>query len=126
MSSTPFQDTARRINKDKDFLTMSVESGRARSHGWWKNLVDHGAWKGPNNTRVGPPDPEALEGIAKLFGMTERQVAEMVATDWYGVHPNRAADVSPQVRRLGPVLDQLSEKDFDLIENLVRRLATRK
>lgn len=121
MRREPFRDTARKIAQTKDYLTMSVECNRARSHGWWKNLVEYGAWRGPGNNRVGPPTPEALKGIAVLFGTTEKQVAAMVAADWYGVHPD--LDVSTRVLRLGPVLDQLAEPDAELLETLARRLA---
>ncbi len=104
----------------KDYLTMSVESNRARSHGWWKNLCEYGAWRGPGDTRVGPPDPGALEGIAKLFGTTTEQVAAMIAADWYGVHPD--TDIPARVLRLGPILEQLTDADAELLETLARRL----
>lgn len=103
---------------------MSVECDRARSHGWWKNLVEYGAWHGPGSTRVGPPDPEALDGIAKLFGTTVDQVAAMVAADWYDVHPDTR--ISARAQRLGPALDSLTEADADLAEALVQRLAKKK
>jgi hypothetical protein len=83
-------------------------------------VVEYGAWKGPSTVRVGPPTPEALTGIAKLFGTSTDQVAAMIATDWYGVDPNGA--VSPRVLRLGPTLEALKESDADLIEALARRL----
>src|SRR6266545_6985005 len=105
MTMTPFRDTASRISKRKDYITMSVDSNRARSHAWWKNLVEYGAWSGPGSTRVGPPDPEALAGIARLFGTSKEQVAAMVAADWYGVHPD--AGLSARALNLGPVLDDL-------------------
>ncbi len=99
---------------------MSFDSQRARSHGWWKNLVEHGAWRGPNTIRVGPPDREALPGIAKLFGTSVEQVAAMVAADWYGVYPD--ADVSTRALRLSPTLDRLSDPDAELLEKLAKRL----
>ncbi len=123
MSKTPFRDTARKIAQTKDYLTMSVQCDRARSHGWWKNLVEYGAWRGPGTSRVGPPDPDAIPGIAKLFGTTEAQVAAMIAADWYGVHPD--ADISPRALRLSPILDQLSESDAELVEALARSLAAK-
>ncbi len=100
---------------------MSYESDRARSHGWWKNLVEHGAWGGRNGNRVGPPTPETLPGIAKLFGTTVEQVAAMVAADWYDVYPD--ADVSARALALGPTLDRIDESDAALLETLAKRLA---
>lgn len=121
MTSTPFRDTARKISRQMDYMAMSFGSGRARSHGWWRNVVEHGAWEGPGSTRVGPPTPEALAGIARLFGTSEEQVRIMVAADWYGVSPNQQ-EVSARAMQLGPALDRLTEDDFDLVQSLIRRL----
>jgi len=121
MPTTPFKDIAKRIGRLKDYQTMSHESDRARSHGWWKNLVEHGAWGGRNGNRVGPPTPETLPGIAKLFGTTVEQVSAMVAADWYGVYPD--ADVSPRALALSPTLDRMGESDAALLETLAKRLA---
>src|SRR2546429_7152870 len=99
---------------------MSVDSERARSHAWWKNLVDHGAWGGYSG-RVAPPDREALPGIAKLFGTTEEQGAAMVAADWYGVVPD--APPSARVTRLAPPLDALDADDAEIVSKLVQRLS---
>lgn len=122
MSDSPFRDTAKLIAAKTDYMAMSYESDRARSHGWWKNLVEYGAWRGPNGTRVGPPDPEALSGIAKLFGTSVDQVSAMVAADWYGVHPD--ADLSARAIRLSPTLDRLQDSDAEIVEKLAARLAS--
>jgi hypothetical protein len=121
MSTTPFKDTAQKVSRTMDFLDMSVGSDRARSHGWWRNLVEHGAWKGPGSGRVGPPTPEALPGIAKLFGTTKDQVAAMVAADWYGVHPDTT--ISARALALSAALDKLDDFDAELVEKLIRRLS---
>jgi hypothetical protein len=120
MSDTPFRETASKIARSKDYITMSVESDRARSHGWWRNVIEYGAWHGPGSTRVGPPDPEALAGIAKLFGTSTKQVATMVAADWYDVHPD--TEISSRTLRLGPAFDRLDESDAQIVETLIRRL----
>src|SRR5512134_1362016 len=98
MPDTPFRDTARRLSERMDYISMSVGSDRARSHGWWRNVVEFGPWAGPSGTRVGPPTPEAVEGIAKLFGTTAERVNAMVAQDWYGV--TQGAGPSMRVARL--------------------------
>jgi hypothetical protein len=103
-----------------DFVTMQVNSDSARSHGWWRNLVVHGPWNG--ESRVGPPGPEALPGIARLFGTTPEQVAVMIAADWYGVRLDTA--VSPRVLRIAPILDHLNDGDAGFVEMLAHRLAT--
>jgi hypothetical protein len=122
MADTPFRDTASTIHRSKDYLTMSVECGRARSHTWWKRLVEYGPWQSRGYGRVGPPDLEALDGIASLFGTTTDQVAAMVAADWYGVHPE--TNVLTRMLRLSPVLDALDEDDAKLVEAVARRLAS--
>lgn len=122
MSETPFWDRAKEIARTKDFVNMDAESGRARSHGWWRRLVEYGPWgQAFRSGRVGPPDREALPGIAKLFGTTPERVAEMVAADWYGV--NTDAEVSARVLNLSHILDSLSDDDAKLVESLARRLA---
>jgi hypothetical protein len=121
MRTTPFRDTAKKLARQNDYITMSVECNRVRSHSWWKNVVEYGAWGGPRRGgRVGPPDPEALDGIAELFDTTPDQVARMVAADWYGVGADH--DLSHQVLRLGPALDRLTEEDADLVEQFILRL----
>lgn len=101
---------------------MSVHSDRARSHGWWRNVVEFGPWNGPGETRVGPPTPEAIQGIAKLFGTTTERVSAMVAQDWYQV--GQTSGHSSRVARLAHGIDQLNEDDTDLVEQLINRLAT--
>ncbi|WP_433679691.1 hypothetical protein [Nocardia sp. CA-119907] len=120
MQETPFWDAANRIAQTMDYQDMAHRSDRARSHGWWRNLVEYGPWKGPAG-RVSPPDPDALSGIAKLFGTSEGQVRAMIAADWYGVQQN--TEISARVLRLGPLFEQLTDEDADLAEKLIRRLS---
>lgn len=124
MRATPFQDTARRIANTMSFQAMSVRSEEVRSHGWWKNVVQNGAWGNAGVGRVGPPDRESIPGIAKLFGTTEDEVAFMIAADWYGVS-DRDTDLSARAQKLGPVLDELTDDDMELVELLVDRLRPR-
>ena len=101
---------------------MEYESGRARSQAWWRRLVERGPWgSGYNTGRVGPPDREALDGIADLFGTSPERVAEMVAADWYHVRIER--EVSDRVLELSHVLDVLSDEDTHLIWHIALRLA---
>jgi hypothetical protein len=69
---------------------------------------------------VGPPDREALDGIAKLFGTSPERVAEMVAADWYGVRAK--SEMSDRVLNLSHLIEALSDDDAKLIESIVRRL----
>jgi hypothetical protein len=122
MSDTPFWDRAKELARTKDYVTMDAESGRARSHGWWRRLVENGPWgSGYNTGRVGPPDREAIDGIATLFGTSPERVAEMIAADWYGVRAE--IEVSDRVLNLSHVLDALSDEDAKLVERMARRLA---
>lgn len=122
MSSRPFQEAAKSVARryNHDYARMQVESQSARSHAWWRNLTQHGAWRGPGATRVGPPTPEAIPGIAALFGTTEEQVSAMIAADWYGVEQGNG--MSPAVQKIGGALEALNDADLDLIEAIVARL----
>jgi len=122
MTETPFWDRAREISARMDYVTMDMESERARSHAWWRRLVEQGPWGSTYNTgRVGAPDREALDGIAKLFRTTPERVAEMIAADWYGVQTG--ADTSDRVLDLRHVLDSLTDADAELVSALAHRLA---
>jgi len=123
MNPTPFQDAAKTIARryGRDYARMQVESKSARSHAWWRNLTIHGAWGGPGSTRVGPPTPEAIPGIAALFGTSEKHVKEMIAADWYRVQPD--STLSPQAQKIAASLEGLSDGDFELIESMARRLS---
>jgi hypothetical protein len=102
---------------------MQVDCDDARSHTWWKRLVEDGAWGSrPGVGRVGPPEPDTLGPIANLFGTTPERVAEMIATDWYGVH--NETQVSNRVQNMSHLLDALGEEDAKLIETIARRLQT--
>ncbi|MGW2645030.1 hypothetical protein ACWC2T_08920 [Streptomyces sp. NPDC001393] len=121
MASSPFRDTARTIARKKDYISMSVECDRARSHSWWKNIAECGAWGVTSGgARVGPPTPDEFPGIAKLFGTTVEQVAAMVAADWYGQEPH--GGVSPRVMNLAPLLDQLTPEQADALGLIVRSM----
>lgn len=102
---------------------MAYESDRARSHSWMKNMTEHGAWGSAGSGRVGPPTPDEFRGLAKLLGTTKEKVAEMVAADFYGV--DTGAEYSSRMQSLAPLIDQLSEEDAELIEQMVRRLTNR-
>lgn len=91
-----------------DYVALQVGCDKARSHGWWRNLVEHGPWEGPNGVNVGPPPPKTWAGIAKLFQTTTDQVRQMIASDWFGVNPNQ---LSPMVMQLAPLVDQLTPSD---------------
>jgi hypothetical protein len=121
-TETPFRDTATALRDSKGYLRMQVECDDARSHTWWKRLVEDGPWGSrPGVGRVGPPEPDTLGPIANLFGTTPERVAEMIAADWYGVRPENG--VSNHTRNLSYLLDALEDDDVSLLETIARRLA---
>jgi hypothetical protein len=121
MTSTPLQDSLRHIYESgKDWVTMSVEADRARSHSWLKNMAEQGAWGNAGAGRVGPPTPDQFSGLAKLLGTTPEQVAAMVCTDFYGI--DTGAGHSARVQRLAPAIDGLREADATFVESLINRL----
>lgn len=125
MTDTPFWDKAKELARKMDYIDMQVKSDRARSHAWWRRMVEYGPWGGGRSSagRVGPPEREAIPGIASLFDTTPERVAEMIAADWYGVESN--VGVSARVLNLSHLIDGLREDDVVLVENLMHRLAPR-
>src|SRR5258706_15872904 len=121
MKSNPFLDRPTEIARSKAYTTMSIDSGKARSHTWWRRLVENGPWGPDIGFRVTPPPPEAIKGIAKLFHTSPNRVREMIAADWYEVPPR--SDVSPRALNLSHVLDTLSDEDAKLVETVACRLA---
>lgn len=105
----------------KDWVTMSVEADRARSHSWLKNMAENGAWGNAGSGRVGPPTPSEFDGLAKLLGTTADQVAAMVCADFYGIDTDTG--YSARVMRLAPLVDDLADDDLALVDTLVQRLA---
>ena len=100
---------------------MDLGSDRARSHSWWKKLAERDAWgMTGGGGRVGPPGPDAIPGIAKLFGTDETTVRQMIAADWFGVHPDQP--LTPGVQRIVPLLTGLSLESLDVVAALVVRL----
>ncbi len=119
MTGALFADTVRRLNKAMRYSDMARDSDDARSQAWWNNLANYGAWGGPSGVRVGPPPPEAIPGIARLFNETEDRVREMIAADWYGVNQ---PEIGPELLRFKPLLERLTEDDLERLEDLARRL----
>ena len=118
MTGTPFADKVRRLNRTMRYSDMARDSDDARSQAWWNNLANYGAWAGPRGVRVGPPPPEAIPGIAKLFKIPTSRVREMIAEDWYDV---RLPEVGAELLRFKPLLEELDEEDLERLEDLARR-----
>ncbi|MFI1585775.1 hypothetical protein [Embleya sp. NPDC020630] len=102
-----------------DYIAMQVGCDRARSHSWWRNVVEYGPWKGPQG-RTGPPTPDEWDGIAQLFGTTRDQVRAMIAADWFGVQPG--AEVSARVMKLAPLVDKLTEKEAEALAVVIHSM----
>lgn len=123
MTRTPFQDSLKEVRASgKDWIEMSVDADRVRSHSWLKNMTENGAWGWAGAGRVGPPTPEDFGGLAKLLGTTPEQVAAMVCADFYGV--DTGAGYSATVQRLAPTIDELASDDVVLVETLITRLGS--
>ena len=124
MTTSLLQDSLKKIHDSgKDWVEMSFEADRVRSHAWFKNMTEKGAWGqfgATKSNRVGPPDPDTFTGLAKLLGTTVEAVASMVASDFYGV--TGEARHSARVQRIAPMIESLKDDDADLVELLVGRL----
>lgn len=110
----PFWDRAREVSGNMTYTGMAEGSLNARSHNWWRQLVESGP------SKVSPPGPETLDGIAALFGVAPERVAEMVAEDWFGV---RVSGESDRVLNTRHLIDSLDEGDAVVLEGVLRRLA---
>ncbi|MFH9038885.1 hypothetical protein ACH4FA_05910 [Streptomyces sp. NPDC017966] len=115
MPEKPFTSRVQHLFKYFTYEQMAEESGGARSASWWRHVQLE------QTDRFNPPPPKDLPGIAKLFGGTEEQVAAMIAHEFYGV--TRFPELrSERERRFARDLNALSEKDADLVLELVKRL----
>lgn len=123
MTTSPFRESLKKLSAaGKDWQAMSYESDRARSHSWFRNMTEYGAWgTTTNGARVGPPTPDEFAGLAKLLGTTSDQIASMVVADFYGVDTGNG--FSARMQRLSPIIDGLAEADAELIEIAARRLS---
>lgn len=113
MEYGPFQNMILTLNQRITYATMAVKCLHVRSDGWF-NTVALGY---PD---IRPPEPKILGQLGRAFGMTQEQVAALVAESWYGV---RSADVSDRVRKLAPAIDALDDESAELVGALVARLA---
>lgn len=106
-------ETVKRLNAEgKRYYDMQRESNEARSAAWWNNIAN-GVW-------TTPPPRDRLGGIARMMGLTERRVREMIAEEWYDVRPGDG--ISERVRHLADALDSLTDADTALIEQIIHRL----
>ncbi|MET7304986.1 hypothetical protein [Embleya sp. NPDC005575] len=119
MTDSPFRDTTKALAQRMDYIAMQVGCDRARSHSWWRNVVEYGPWKGSQG-RTGPPTPDEWDGIAKLFGTTRDQVRAMIAADWFGIQPG--TEVSARVMKLAPLVDKLTEKEAEALAVVVQSM----
>jgi HEPN domain-containing protein len=108
----PFRAKVRELNRSLRFVDMQLQCNEVRSSAWWNNVY-HGK-------RVSPPPPDTLDDIAELFKVTPARVAEMVTEDWYDVR--RGEGISERVHSIASAVDNLSDSDFELIEQLLERL----
>jgi hypothetical protein len=120
MRTQPFRDRAVELSLRMRYQDMAAGCEDARSMAWWNNLVRFGAWGGPGH--LSPPSDVEIPRIAKFFGRSEDQLRAMIAADWYGVSQGDTVEMSPRMRSLETAIDGLTDEDFELVANLVRRL----
>lgn len=109
----PFSDTVRKLNQSgMRYYDMQRESNEARSSAWWNQLA--------NGYRDIKPPTEQLDDIAEMMGVTERRVREMIAEEWYDIRPGDV--ISERVRHLASAIDELTDEDAQLVEQLIHRL----
>lgn len=96
------------------YSDLANESDDARSSAWFNKLLNHSdPWV------VNPPTRDTFDGLTTLLGVSESTLCQMIAEEWYGV---ATAEPSARGRSLGPALDQLTDDDYRIAEQVVHRL----
>ncbi|MEE1823715.1 hypothetical protein PUR61_16170 [Streptomyces sp. BE20] len=109
----PFSNAVSLLNSaGMTFAQMESKSRYARSAGWWNKQVRDES----NN----PPPPRLLPRIAEMMGRAEREVAELICAEWYGVRGSD--DVPDELRPTVGKLKQLEAEDRVLVGALVDSL----
>ncbi|NWF28244.1 hypothetical protein HW130_18550 [Streptomyces sp. PKU-EA00015] len=84
----------------------------SRSSGWWNNMA--------NYHMDTPPAPKYIPGIAEVLKMSEREVKELIAEQWYGVRPD---DRLPRrLRTLVATARRVARVDLVLLNDVARAL----
>jgi hypothetical protein len=111
----PFTDAVNRKRRQGlRYIDLETESNRARSTAWFNNLVNaRTPWK------VSPPSRESFAGLCKLFDVDEALLRQWIAQEWYG---SEVAKFSPRVVALARQIDELDQKDAELVAALIARL----
>jgi hypothetical protein len=112
----PFSSRLEEIRRLRGYRFVDLErfAGRARSSGWFNNLLN-----GRSPWRVQPPSDDTIDDLAHLLETTSTHVREMIAEEWYDVG---RTEQSGRVAALAPRLDALSDEDADFVEQMVQRL----
>ncbi|MEU1309167.1 hypothetical protein ABZ419_09755 [Streptomyces cinnamoneus] len=121
MTNDAFSEAVRRRNQygGLTFFQMALESHRvggqeqSRSTAWWNNMA--------NYEMETPPAPKYVPGVAAALGMSERQVNELIAEQWYGVRPDDT--VPPHLGTLVAALRGIGRDDVPVVEQLVNHLS---
>ncbi|MGR3931708.1 hypothetical protein [Streptomyces sp. BRA346] len=92
---------------------MAADCDSERSSAWWNNNA--------NYDMEHPPAPKYIPSIAKTLGISQREVAEMITEQWYGVCPDDK--IPNHLRSLVAALRRIESEDLPVVENLVHHLS---
>ncbi|WP_406422742.1 hypothetical protein OH809_10025 [Streptomyces sp. NBC_00873] len=95
------------------FQQMAAHGHFERSVTWWNKM----AWEQIEDA----PRKTLFPGFAKVLGVTERRVAEMVAEQWCGVRPDDT--VPERLRTLVAELRGVNPDDLPVIEMMAKTLS---
>jgi len=111
----PFTESINALrSKGYRFQDLSVRSDEARSTAWFNNLVNsEDPWA------VAPPSDRTWQGLARLLGITEQHLRELVAAEWFGVKASATPD---STRAIADLLKDLPPRDVELVTAIARRL----
>lgn len=102
-SARPFTHALKGVRDTTgSYADVARRAGYARSTSWLTKLASaREPWSVAH-----PPTPACLPALARMFGVSEARVREMVAQEWFGVDGLSVGPVAKSLARLVDELDQ--------------------
>lgn len=108
-SARPFTHALKGVRDTTgSYADVARRAGYARSTSWLTKLASATEpWSVAH-----PPTPACLPALARMFGVSEARVREMVAHEWFGVD---GLSVSPVAKALARLVDELDQDQVALV-----------
>lgn len=108
-SARPFTHALKGVRDTTgSYADVARRAGYARSTSWLTKLASaREPWSVAH-----PPTPACLPALARMFGVSEARVREMVAQEWFGVD---ALSVGPVAKSLARLVDELDQDQVAMV-----------